>query len=327
MSTDSGVVVGYMALNFITSVAIIWANKLAYNSGFPFATTLTVIHFLFTFVGLEISARRGLFEKKPLSVLSVAPISCAFCGFVVFNNLSLQHNAIGTYQLMKVMTTPAIVAIQYAWYGVRLPMLQAVSLLPVCVGVCLATVASLDASWKGLVFGVAGIVSTSIYQIWVKTEQANLECSSEQLLYYQAPVSGVMLLLTLPFVEDLPSFLTFEWLSFASVFWVLFSALSAFLVNLSIFLVIGKTSPVSYNVLGHGKLCVILLSGYLLFGDAYTAKNLIGVLMAVVGIVWYTHLKLAGTSKPAVKAVAKDDEMDRLTSADAAEVMGGEEKE
>ena len=29
------------------------------------------------------------------------------------------------------------------------------------------------------------------------------------------------------------------------------SSILAFLVNLSIFLVIGKTSPVSYNVLGH----------------------------------------------------------------------------
>ena len=39
---------------------------------------------------------------------------------------------------------------------------------------------------------------------------------------------------------------------------VFISSILAFLVNLSTFLVIGKTSPVSYQVLGHSKLVVII---------------------------------------------------------------------
>ena len=41
----------------------------------------------------------------------------------------------------------------------------------------------------------------------------------------------------------------------------------AFLVNLSIFMVIGKTSPVTYNVLGHFKLCSVLAGGFIFFHD------------------------------------------------------------
>ena len=295
----------YMGLNFVSSVAIIWANKLAYTSGFTFATTLTVIHFVFTYGGLRLMNR----EFKPLSIRSVLPISIAFCGFVVLNNLSLQFNAIGTYQLLKVMTTPTIVFIQYVYYNIRLPFNQFLSLIPVCIGVALATVTSVETNVKGLVVGVGGIISTSIYQIWVKTEQTRLECTSEQLLYYQAPVSAVLLILTLPWVEDMQGLLSLEWLSVSSLFWVLTSSILAFLVNLSIFLVIAHTSPVSYNVLGHGKLCVILLSGYTLFGDACTWKNLVGVTLAVVGIVWYTHLKLKPNSvKP------QEPETEMLTS-------------
>ena len=81
---------------------------------------------------------------------------------------------------------------------------------------------------------------------------------------------------------------------------IIFSAILAFLVNLSIFLVIGKTNPVSYNVLGHAKLCCILVSGYVIFKEPYTAKNIAGVLMAVVGIMSYTHFKLH--QPPPVKA-------------------------
>jgi solute carrier family 35 protein E3 len=286
-------VVWYMALNFVSSVGIIWANKLAYRSGFTYATSLTVIHFIFTYYGLKFTC-----EPKKIPLVSVLPISLAFCGFVVFNNLSLQFNPIGTYQLFKVMTTPTIVHLQYLFYDTKLPFIQMVSLIPVCVGVVLATVGSVETDIRGLLFGIAGIVSTSIYQIWVKTEQNRLECSSEQLLYYQAPLSAAILVVLLPLVEDISGLVSLDWVSLESILWVLVSSILAFLVNLSIFLVIGKTSPVSYNVLGHGKLCVILISGYIFFGDLWTAKTIIGIILAVGGIVWYTHLKLLPPPPP-----------------------------
>jgi solute carrier family 35 protein E3 len=309
-------VIGFMALNFFTSVAIIWTNKLAYISGFVFATTLTVIHFLFTFWGLFIAsnARFRLFERKRIPILHVMPISLAFCGFVVFNNLSLQHNPVGTYQLLKVLTTPTIVLIQYICYDTRLPTIQIISLVPVCVGVIIATVSSLEANWKGSLFGVAGIASTSVYQIWVKTELGRLQCTSEQLLFYQAPLSAFLLLVSLPVTEKLDELISGDWISLAAIWWTVTSSVLAFLVNLSIFLVIGKTSPVSYNVLGHGKLCVILISGYVFFGEECNIRNIIGVVLAVGGIVWYTHLKLMENKHVPVSGSAKPEEKEPLTS-------------
>ena len=286
-------VVGYMGLNFISSVGIIWTNKLAYNRGFTFAITLTILHFLLTFAGLRMTCR-----PKKLALTAVVPISIAFCGFVVFNNLSLQFNPVGTYQLLKVMTTPTIVLLQYVFYNARLPLIQLMSLVPVCLGVALATVASLETNLRGLGFGIAGIISTSIYQIWVKTEQTRLDCTAEELLYYQAPVSAVLLAFLLPVLEDTKNLVSFNWLSGECVLWVLISSILAFLVNLSIFLVIGKTSPLSYNVLGHAKLCVILVSGYVWFDESCSMKNLAGIVLAVGGIIWYTSLKLAAPLEP-----------------------------
>lgn len=62
---------------------------------FNFGTTLTIIHFLTTTIGLEILARFGFFEKKHLSIPAVLPLSLAFSGFVVLTNLSLQFNSVG----------------------------------------------------------------------------------------------------------------------------------------------------------------------------------------------------------------------------------------
>jgi len=70
------------------------------------------------------------------------------------------------------------------------------------------------------------------------------------------------------------------------------SCILAFCVNLSIFLVVGATSPISYNVLGHAKLLVILTFGIVAFGDDTNSTRLCGMALAFCGIVAYTHLKI-----------------------------------
>lgn len=50
--------------------------------------------------------------------MQVFPITAAFCAFVVFNNLSLQANGVSFYQLMKILTTPAVVVLQLLFYDV-----------------------------------------------------------------------------------------------------------------------------------------------------------------------------------------------------------------
>ncbi|CAN0498281.1 unnamed protein product, partial [Laminaria digitata] len=48
----------------------------------------------------------------------VLPITLSFCAFVAFNNLSLLHNGVSFYQLMKILTTPVVVALQLILFKV-----------------------------------------------------------------------------------------------------------------------------------------------------------------------------------------------------------------
>lgn len=279
-----------MLLNFITSVGIIWSNKIVFNSGFMYPISLTIVHFVFTFFGLLICVGLKIFTPKHLHFRDILSICAVFSAFVILNNSSLYHNSVSTYQLLKVMTTPTIVFIQYMFYPGSCPSFpKLLTLIPICLGVVLATVSSIDLNVKGFFPGTCGILATSVYQIWVKTEQKRLQVSSEQLLFYQAPISVCLLL---PFALYLEGINPMSSLNWNNLTWISLSALLAFLVNLSIFLVIGKTSPVAYNVLGHAKLCVILLSGYILFGEVCTVENFVGVVLAISGIVAFTHLSL-----------------------------------
>jgi len=203
LSTDSLRTPACMLLNFVVSVVIIWFNKWAYQSGFQYNSVLTSLHFLFTWLGLYLASTLfNYFEIVTVPIRKMLPLSLAFIGFVVFNNLSLKHNTVGMYQLLKVMTTPVIVAIQYFLHSNTLPTKQAIALIPICIGVCLATVTQLEANELGLFFGVLGIMTTSFYQIWVKTEKEALGVSSQQLLYNQARLSFFLLLLSAPFTEN-----------------------------------------------------------------------------------------------------------------------------
>ena len=108
-----------LVLNLFCSICIVFLNKWLYSIvKFP-NMTLTCIHFLATSLGLLCCKGFGLFSQKNLHILDVLPLSVTFCGFVVFTNLSLQNNTVGTYQLAKVLTTPVIVIIQSYFYGAQ----------------------------------------------------------------------------------------------------------------------------------------------------------------------------------------------------------------
>jgi len=107
-----GVVLCCLLLNVFLSVIIVLLNKWIYtHHSFP-NITMTWIHFVFSTVCVSVCHKFDLFYRKALPLRQMLPLSVTFCGFVVFTNLSLQLNTIETYQLFKMLTTPAVVAIQ-----------------------------------------------------------------------------------------------------------------------------------------------------------------------------------------------------------------------
>jgi solute carrier family 35 protein E3 len=295
-SSYDATTVSYMAFNFFSATAIVFVNKVLFQHyGMAFSTFVTAMHFAFTYAGTLLCEWFGMFEPKELRHLDVIPITLAFCGFVIFNNLSLQHNSVGFYQLMKVMTTPVIVVLQYALYGVREDSRLLMALVPVVVGVALATVNDFSFNVLGAVYAVAGILSTSFYQLFVKSKQDSLG-NSWQLLKYQAPQAFFVASLLTPVmdkiftVDGLIDYLKYEATNGAIIMLIVSSVL-AFCVNLSIFLVVGRTNPVVYNVLGHFKLLVILTGGLLFNGEDSNNLRLFGMFLAFAGIVQYTNLK------------------------------------
>ena len=193
--------------------------------------------------------------------------------------------------MAKVLTTPTIVVIQTLYFKRSFSLWIQVSLAVTCVGVMIASYSDVTVNLVGTLFALMGVLTASLYQIWIGTKQKELEVDSFQLLYYQAPLSGLLLLMVFPLVDDFDQWLNFEW-TVSCLHAILFSCACAFMVNLSTFLIIGKTSPITYNVIGHSKLCIIIVTGFIIFHYPILLQNILGIMVTLTGVFWYSYLKL-----------------------------------
>ncbi|XP_054656603.1 solute carrier family 35 member E3 isoform X3 [Dunckerocampus dactyliophorus] len=286
-------IIGGLLVNLLSSICIVFINKWIYvHYGFP-SMSLTLIHFVVTCLGLYICQKMDIFSPKSLPLSQIVWLALSFCGFVAFTNLSLQNNSIGTYQLAKAMTTPVIILIQTTYYRKTFSTKIKLTLVPITLGVILNLYYDVRFNALGTVFATLGVLVTSLYQVWVGAKQHELQVNSMQLLYYQAPLSSGFLLCVVPFFEPLTGDggIFGPW-SLPALLTVFFSGLVAFLVNLSIYWIIGNTSAVTYNIFGHFKFCITLIGGYVLFQEPLSLNQAMGILCTVVGILSYTHIKL-----------------------------------
>jgi solute carrier family 35 protein E3 len=105
-----------LAVNVVASISIIQLNKYIYvEYSFP-NMALTCIHFIITFLGLLVCNRFQVYQHVEIPIVKMLPMAATFCGFVVLTNLSLQFNAIGTYQCLKIMTIPGVMMISKFYY-------------------------------------------------------------------------------------------------------------------------------------------------------------------------------------------------------------------
>merc|ERR1712063_150991 len=91
-------IVGIIALNFSSSVGVVFLNKWLFQyEEFAFSYTLVLLHMLFVTICLLACVAFGIFKPKRIPLQGAVPLSLSFCGFVVLTNASLQFNSVGFY--------------------------------------------------------------------------------------------------------------------------------------------------------------------------------------------------------------------------------------
>jgi solute carrier family 35 protein E3 len=148
-------------------------------------------------------------------------------------------------------------------------------------------------------------------QQYGKTKQNELNANPMQILFYQSITSGFMLIPCVFLLDDYQGLLNYNF-TYENVSVILLSCVTAFFVNFSFFLLVGKTSPLTYgfirrltnsvNVVGYFKTCVVFIGGVLFFSNNLDYKNGTGVTLTLLGVFLYTFVPKDNKPAPAQQA-------------------------
>ncbi|GMH41285.1 hypothetical protein BSKO_09195 [Bryopsis sp. KO-2023] len=301
---------GTWALNVVSSVVIIMVNKVLMGSSgyaYNFAVTLSGLHFLASSAAVHLMSIFGYVEKDktevPLEELALLVTAHALC--VLLLNLSLMINTVGLYQMAKLLVIPLVCLLEYLWFSRSFPPPVLCSVVTVVAGVGAVTVTDLTLQRLGLCVALLSVLATGIMQTTCSSIQKKHGITSAALLLKAGLPMAVILLMMGPIMDKL---FTDDWVfsyqyTLPSTMLILFSCAVAVSVNLSSFLCLGRFSVVSYQVMGHTKTFLVLVGGVVYFHEALSVTQLLGMTVAVAGMVSYGVL----VSKSKQKILTKMD--------------------
>ncbi|KAK4227936.1 solute carrier family 35 member E3 [Podospora fimiseda] len=302
----------WMVVNTLATIGIVFTNKAIFSEPSLKLAQLSfaAFHFFITYFTLFVISRPrfAFFVPRRASIRDILPLSISMSLNVILPNLSLAFSSVTFYQVARILLTPTVAAMNFVLYRATLPKGAIIALIPACIGVGMVSyydsLPAADANVKttstlGVIFAFSGIVASSLYTVWIASYHRKLQMSSMQLLFNQAPVSAIMLLYVIPFVDTFPE----SWSVVPTNKWllILMSGLYASLINISQFFIIAQTGPVSSTVVGHVKTCTIVALGWATSGRGGTDKSVLGVLVAIGGIIAYSIVMLKENQKKGTK--------------------------
>jgi len=287
---NATVIIGVIT-NILSVVGVVICNKyIIENDGFKFSVFLSFLHFSFTAVSMQVLLQLNYFTYQPAPISGILPVATGSLLSVAFMNLNLAYNSVGFYQLSKLACIPFTLLVQFVAYNQTVSSLVQLTLVPITFGVGYATIYDMSLNLVGLVFAVFAVAATALAQIFTNTYQKSLDCNALQLLHLTAPYIAVGMLILCPIFDDVHALSHFNYTT-PCVLRIMLSCFFALGANISNYLVLGKTSPLTYQVLGHLKTVMILVLGFTVFAKPVDGRNIVGISIALVGVIAYTEIR------------------------------------
>ena len=299
-------VITLIVLSIAASVGLILGMKVVMSEYHcRYVLFLSSSHFLATTLYTRISAHYGKFQPKRdipvrerwlLAALGTASIACM--------NFNLQFNSVGFYQMTKLLCIPWMIVAQRYFQAKFVTLEILVALTAILFGVGLVTVTDVQVNTTGFIFGVLAVATTAQFQLWQGSKQTQFQLSAIQILDavmpYQLAVcfTAAVILESGFFFELGTNSKPTEW-GPGLTFFILLTCVMAVAVNYLTYALIGKTSAVTYQVVGHFKTILTLLGGYVLFSHAAQQEqslgrqflNVAGIVVALLGMMVYGDIK------------------------------------
>jgi len=208
-------------------------------------------------------------------------------------NSAYLYISVAFAQMLKAIM-PVAVFLLGAAFGLEEMSYKMLSIMSVIsVGVIVASVGEITISWVGVVYQMGGVVAEALRLIFIEIflKKKGVKLNLISMMYYVSPCSAVCLFIPWLFLEKPKMDDSISW-NFPP-FTLFLNCLCTFVLNMSVFLVISRTSALTARVTGVVRdWSVVLLSAAIFADTQLTFINIIGYAIAIAGVVAYNNHKL-----------------------------------
>lgn len=302
----------YLALYFALNLTLTLYNK-AVLGKFAFPWLLTTLHTASASLGCYILMLRGHFKMSKLTTrenLVLISFSFLFTINIAISNVSLAMVSVPFHQIMR-STCPIFTILIYRFfYGRTYSQATYMSLIPVILGVGLATYGDYYFTRMGFTLTLFGVVLSALKTVMSnRIMTGSLALPALEILLRMSPLAAVQSLLYALATGEASAFAA--WVkegnltpSYSSA--LLGNGLLAFLLNVSSFQTNKLAGALTMTVCANLKQCLTVLLGILLFDVTVGVWNGAGMLVTLVGAGIYSKVELDSKGKKVEATMAKD---------------------
>ncbi|KAI1376151.1 TPT-domain-containing protein [Hypoxylon crocopeplum] len=286
----------YVAVWISLSSSVILFNKWILDTlEFRYPVILTTYHLTFATIATQLMARYTtlLDGRKSVKMTgrvylrAIVPIGLFFSLSLICGNLTYLYLSVAFIQMIKA-TTPVAVLLSSWAMGLAPPnMRQLMNVSAIVVGVMIASFGEIKFVWIGFLYQLGGLMFEAIRLNLVQALLSSAEYKMDPLvsLYYFAPICAAMngivaLLWEVPKVSMAEVY-------HVGLFTFFLNGMCAFLLNVSVVFLIGKTSAVIMTLCGVLKDVMLVVASMLIWGTPVSGLQAFGYSIALGGMVYY----------------------------------------
>ncbi|KAI0970696.1 triose-phosphate transporter family-domain-containing protein [Xylaria arbuscula] len=286
----------YIALWIGLSSSVILFNKwVLFSAKFDYPLFLTTWHMAFATLMTQLMAKFTTTldsrHKVPMNtntyIKAIVPIGIMFSLSLIFGNFAYLYLSVSFIQMLK--ATNVVVTLFATWaFGVAAPNLSKLfNVIAIVIGVAIASFGELKFDGLGFIIQITGIVCEALRLVMVQRLLSSDEFKMDPLVsvYYYAPACAIINGFFTILIE-LPRMTTGDIFQVGLIN-LLANAFVAFLLNVSVVLLIGKTSAVVLTMAGVLKDILLVIASLLIFHDPVTLQQYFGYSIALGGLTYY----------------------------------------
>ncbi|KAF2740715.1 TPT-domain-containing protein, partial [Polyplosphaeria fusca] len=288
---------------FLMNIGLTFYNKAVLGS-FAFPWILTAVHTGSASMGSGILLLTGHFQLTKLSSrdhLVLFMFSLLFTVNIAMSNVSLAMVSVPFHQIMRATCPIFTILIYRVFFMRKYATATYLSLIPIIMGVGLATYGDYYFTTVGFVLTVIGVVLASIKTVVTnRLLTGRLHLGPLEVLLRMGPLAAVQSLLYSALIGEFSEFMAYVdagHLDRQRMLAVAGNGALAFALNVASFQTNKQAGALSMTICANLKQCLTVVLGAFLWDLRMSVANEAGILLALVGAAWYSVVELRNKRK------------------------------